>query len=277
VPDERQNGVDSVASVLNDAKGLLVSIRKIKVLQVSSAALKNRTKDLVKDYFLNLQPHLVTIAISTTELDVMMQAAMKMTNGRKTRSVYIKTLTDICRRLELIEASPEYIRRGSATVIAGTTTTRPEQDQLIVATLERLVPAAAASYKQVLDDLSRGRFSYRGTAGELREILREVLDNLAPDQDVMNAVGFQLETNRTLPTMRQKVHYILTSRSQSATAMEVPEQAAINVDEGIARLVRATYNRGSASAHTQQSKGEVLQIKMYLDSVLGELLEIHKG
>ena len=44
------------------------------------------------------------------------------------------------------------------------------------------------------------RISYRGTAAELREVLRELLDHLAPDADVLKS-GIRLEAGQTTPTM----------------------------------------------------------------------------
>ena len=52
----------------------------------------------------------------------------------------------------------------------------------IIETLQSLVPTAALSYQQAIRDLADStRVSYRGPAAELREVLREVCDHLAPD------------------------------------------------------------------------------------------------
>jgi hypothetical protein len=47
------------------------------------------------------------------------------------------------------------------------------------------------------------------------------------------------------------------------------------VDELGAAIARSTYTRGSMSAHGVGSSQEVRQLKMYVDAVLAELLEIH--
>ena len=133
----------------------------------------------------------------------------------------------------------------------------------------------ALSYQQVLIDISEQRLSYKGTAAEQREILREVLDYLAPDSEVIALPGFKLEKDRTVPTMKQKVRFILKKRNKSQSAIEVPENATLIIEESIAKLARATYNRGSLSTHTETEKNEVLNLKRYLDSVLCELLEIY--
>ena len=74
-----------------------------------------------------------------------------------------------------------------------------------------------------LDLRSPNRMSYRGPATDLRECLREVLDHLAPDDAVTSGSGFVLEKDRTSPTMKQKVRFILRSRGLGKTALESPE------------------------------------------------------
>jgi hypothetical protein len=117
--------------------------------------------------------------------------------------------------------------------------------------------------------------SYRGTANELRETLRETLDHLAPDKDVEAGQGFKFEKNQVKPTQKQKVRHILRSRGLKETARKAPEASALLVDELTASVTRASYERGSLSAHIASNAREVRQLKMYVDSVLAELLEIH--
>jgi len=57
--------------------------------------------------------------------------------------------------------------------------------------------------------------------------------------------------------------------------MSAPELAVSLVDELGAAIARSTYTRGNISAHTPASAKEVRQLKMYVDAVLAELLEIH--
>ena len=149
-------------------------------------------------------------------------------------------------------------------------------ERLIVETLSRIVPAAAASYQQCLLDLGGPpRYSYRGISHELREILRETLDYLAPDADVMASTGFKLEEDQERPTQRQKALHILRSRKLSREEISAPELAVTMIEEMGARITRTAYRRGSKDAHTVTSVAEVRQLKMWIDAVLGELLEIH--
>lgn len=149
-------------------------------------------------------------------------------------------------------------------------------ERLIIETLSRIVPAAAVSYEQCLLDLGGPqRVSYRGVAHELREVLRETLHYLAPDADVMATPGFKLERNQERPTQAQKARYILQNRKLSREAISAPELAVSMFEEVAAKITRTAYARGSKDAHTSSSAAEVRMLKMWIDAVLGELLEIH--
>jgi hypothetical protein len=161
--------------------------------------------------------------------------------------------------------------RRAASVVVATAT-----EQLIIATLARILPAAAASYEQCLIDLNEvSRRSYRGVAHELREILRETLNYLAPDAEVLAQQGFRLEPDTARPTQKQKAIFVLRKRGLSREETSAPELTVSMVEELAASITRTAYSRGSKSAHTVTSGPEVRQLKMYIDAVLGELLEIH--
>jgi Predicted pPIWI-associating nuclease len=161
-------------------------------------------------------------------------------------------------------------RRPTAVVVA------TPNENLILETLLRILPAADRSYEQCLLDFGGvTRRSYRGVAHELREVLRETLNYLAPDGEVMADPGFRLEDNAIRPTQRQKAVYIFRKRRLSREQMSAPELT-ISMIEGLgAQITRTAYTRGAKHAHTVSSEGEVRQLKMYVDAVLGELLEIH--
>lgn len=161
-------------------------------------------------------------------------------------------------------------RRAAGVVVATPTERR------IAEMLSRILPAAAASYEQCVFDLgSASRRSYRGVAHELREVLRETLNYLAPDAEVMAEPGFRLEKDVKRPTQKQKALFVLRKRRLSKEEMSAPELAVSMVDELGASISRSAYTRGSKDAHSVSSAPEVRQLKMYVDAVLGEFLEIH--
>ncbi len=146
-----------------------------------------------------------------------------------------------------------------------------------MATLTKMLPDSAKSYQQAMTDLADPkRLSCRGVAAELREVVREVLDHLAPDEEVMRDPGFKLEKDMKGPTMRQKARFILRARGVGETERRAPEDAVRLLDDQVASLVRSTYQRGSVPTHTAPSQAEVRTFKGYADAVLAELLQVHK-
>jgi hypothetical protein len=74
--------------------------------------------------------------------------------------------------------------------------------------------------------------------------------------------------------MKQKVRFILTSRSKGKTQTQVAEKSLAIVDELCGEVARAVYNRASLSTHVQTAKLEVVQMKRYLDAIFFDILEI---
>jgi hypothetical protein len=118
------------------------------------------------------------------------------------------------------------------------------------------------------------RVSFRGPALELREVLREVLDHLAPDVDVIAAPGFRLEKDRKGPTMAQKVRFILKARGSGKTTAATPEDSVSTVDAIVGDLTRSVYTLGSIATHVASERRQVVQVKRYIDAVLHDILEI---
>lgn len=255
-------------------------IRRSKAVNVNSAALRDQAQQLVQLYFREARPQLVAVLGSAALLegiDAEMQTLLRLAQGRNPRSSYEKSLRSIGAQRASLAVARE---RAIGTSVLGSTAAKQGPglsaiETRIIATLESMLPGAAESYRQVLQDLSAsGRTSFRGTAVELREVVREVLDHLAPDQEVAAVPGFKLEKDRLGPTMRQKARFILASRGVSASALKAPQDAASVVDEVTASFVRSTYERGSASTHSTPSRQDAERLKMYVDTVLMELLEV---
>ena len=104
--------------------------------------------------------------------------------------------------------------------------------------------------------------------------MRETLDHLAPDAEVETQKWYKPEEKQTKPTMKQKARYILISRAQNRTQRASAEKMFGLIEELSGEVMRAVYNRASLATHVHQSKGEVQQIKRYVDTVLFDLLEI---
>jgi hypothetical protein len=232
---------------------------------------------LAATYFTDTRPLLVDVLGDQHALgkpDQAWQELVRLAHANNKRSTYLKVVKSLAAALREVSVKTlvRTSERGSGG--SGLLELTPVELQLL-STLEALLPTAAASYRQGLLDLrDRERLSYRGTASEFRETLRETLDHLAPDADVAKQSGFTYEVGQTRPTMKQKARFVLVSRGRSKTQTSVAEKT-IGVVEGLAgEVVRATYNRASLATHLETTRAEVIRIKRYVDTVLFDLLEI---
>jgi hypothetical protein len=202
------------------------------------------------------------------EIDFVVQQILELASGQREKRAYAGQLNEL--RPFLLEATIDLMKsRGSPRLVLS------ETERAILDTLAALLPASAASYEQALRDIAQaGRVSWRETATELRETLREVIDHFAPDEKVSAAHNFQLEADQNRPTQRQKVRYILRARRTSSAAVAVAEASLNTADEAVASLARSTYQRGSVSTHVETSGREIRSLKRYVDALLAELLEI---
>jgi hypothetical protein len=257
---------------------LAAGLAKNKAQHVNSAGLRQQTREIVQEYFREVKPALYRLGVTAstlTELDSDMQTLIGLAAARNTKTAYQKLLRSIKAKRKEVETGLEFLI--GAEVAAPRRQIGPVEEA-ILATLDTMLPAAAASYRQVLVDVQDGaRLSYRGTAAELREVVREVLDQLAPDEDVMKASGFKLEAGLKGPTMKQKVRFILRARKVGDSARDTAEASAQHVDESVSSVGRAVYTRGSTAVHTARPLEEILNYKGYADAILGELLAIHKA
>jgi hypothetical protein len=139
--------------------------------------------------------------------------------------------SELVKKRQIMLIARELVLSAKSEAVAHT-----KEDERIIEMLDALVPSAALSYKQAILDLGDGgRVSFRGPALELRETLREVLDHLAPDSEVTGAPGYVQEKDRTGPTMKQKVRFIMKKKAKRS-ASEAPEQTVRAFEETIATL-----------------------------------------
>ena len=107
-------------------------------------------------------------------------------------------------------------------------------------------------------------------------MLRELLDHLAPDADVLKS-GVKLDKDQRRPTMKQKTVFILKSRGIGETGRKTAEHSVEAIENSVGLLARSVYDRGSLSTHVATTRQEVLTLKGYAEAVLADLLQIHKA
>lgn len=241
--------------------------------------LREGLRACVQIYFRSARPEALAIGVPEElfgKLDDLMQEALHILSGRPRVTACNSLFEAVDPLLVDVEIAIEKsIGQRAKARQSGFLETGLET--AIIATLQQMLPRAAASYSQALSDLSGpARTSYRGTALELRETVRDVLDHLAPDEEVMASPGFHLESDRNRPTMKQKARFILKARHAPSGAMSAPLEAIDLIDEHAASVARAAYERGSVVTHVPSTLDEVKELKPYVDSVLAELLALHR-
>ena len=147
-------------------------------------------RSMADTYFGSIQPDLQTVQHRgglSEEIEWVVGAILQLSTEAREKSAYLGQIKEL--RPYLQEAMIDVMKaRGVRRLVLSDTERR------IFTTLEKMLPATASSYEQVLQDVGAGkRISWRGTGTELREVLREVMDHLAPDAEVMAAPNFKLE------------------------------------------------------------------------------------
>jgi len=265
------DALTTLDQISEDVTKLAASITGSRGKSVPLATVQPIARVVARAYFESVRPELQSVQNRSNlveGIDSVLQQILQLATAPREKEVYSGLIAEL--RPYLLEATIDLMKaRGSPRLILSQT------ERAIIETLGRMLPSSSASYEQALWDVAQGgRVSWRGTATELREVLREVMDHLAPDDKVLATPNFQLEQGRTTPTQKQKVRFILRARRSSSTAVSVAEGSLETVEEAVAALARSTYQRGSVSTHTPSNAKEIRSLKRYVDALLAELLEI---
>ena len=249
-------------------------LNRVTSPQLHSQKRRNYLRTLVEDYFNAIRPCFMGASEQDQDVgdvDDLMQKLLVLCHKRGSVKRY-QTL--------LSKARKDLIALDSRLVALPSSDENPHPDNgvdlMIVETLNRIVPSAALSYQQALQDLqSDQRLSWRGPATDLREALRETLDHLAPDSDVTGMPGYKQSPDTNGPTMKQKVRFIMKSRGITKALSAPAETATEFVESTVGSFVRSVYTRSNVSTHTPTDKTEVIRIRDFVRVVFCELLEVH--
>jgi hypothetical protein len=265
------------SELIDRIKALQGRLRRGAAVNVNDREAKSEVIGAATAYFESFRPTLVGTLGETDAIkahDEEWQELVRLAHGNNQRRTYLKALATILRGVTELSVASLSSAAGKSTGRGGLSTLTPAERQILT-TLDALLPTAAASYRQGISDLREaGRLSYRGTASEFREALREALDHLAPDEDVAKVPGFKYEEGLKRPTMKQKVRYVMTSRGRPSSQRDVTERSVRGVEDLTGAVLRATYDRASLATHLETTRTEVLRIKRYVDTVFFDLLEI---
>ena len=256
---------------------LIAALKRNKGKTVHTVKERNHLRSFVGAWFEVYRPGFLKL-IAEEEyffpIDEIMQTLLTFASKESSRFTCKKLCKDIQSHFSdslLVPLSRAYWSRAPEAAPAG-------RDPEVVRKLRRLDNELAESYEQVVEDLIQAtRRSYRGTAAELREIIRGALDKLAPDNQVKNADWFKNSRSSGAkkdenPTQSEKTKYILRLRGLGSAATDAAESYMSSLEERLGHVVRATYRRASNSTHTGAEKEEVSQQLRYANALLTELL-----
>lgn len=265
--------IDVIRECRRLAKELRSTISRLKARHINRETVLEEARGLVDGYFRTDRPLLVEEFPNESlfqEVDALMQDLLRLTQARTLKSRYLQNLGSLEKAWGRVELHCLPLARK----MVGNPRIRDTQYAML-RTLEGVCPTSAVCYQQALWDLAdSGRKSWRGTATELREALRELLDKLAPDEAITQSPGFKLEDGAKAPTMRQKTRFILKSRKWSESVRKPVEDATGVVEEKVGNFVRSVYTKSSSSVHVERSKQEVLSVLRFVETAFAELLEL---
>ena len=264
-----------LAGLQSNVESLSGIIRKSQTVHQNTQATKEAARALVQSWFREVRASLRDRGVPESllqDIDSGMQDLLRYAQVRTRTENYASLLRTLKIQIDDLEVEIE-VAFGES-ILEGHAVGLSDFELRLLETLEGLVPRSALSYRQAIQDIEdNSRVSYRGTANELRAVLWDVLERLAPDEIVIKAEGFEFEKGRDAPTQKQKARFILRSRLGSS-ARKTPEITIDLIEERVGALSRAVYDRSSVSTHVATSRAELVQVKMYLDTLLSELLEV---
>jgi hypothetical protein len=268
-----------IDELLQKLDSLSKAVKKSEAVNINSRTIKKSAIEIGSLYFSNARNEALEVLSESNllkEYDSNWQYLIRLAQGNNSKNSYLNIIRKLIRTTKEINvglhsATSDIPERGSERI------SYPEQ--ILIETLEQILPSAAASYQQAIQEMSdqKERLSYRGTASELREALRETLDYLAPDSDVMGESWFKFENDQKRPTMKQKVRFILSSRGRNKTERVTAENTVQLIETLYGELTRSVYNRASLSAHIKTTREEVARLKRYMDALFFDLLEIKQA
>lgn len=266
------DGLENVRALKRLVNSLEIELKRIKSTQIKKGKVKDLSKEIIDFFFREVRQPLEEVEWEeeTYKLSNLMEDLLDLLQKSGSTNKYRKIVKDINKLL--LTAEKIYLFSYS--------NPKPQSkvnitDLAILTTLKQMLPSAHDSYKQALFDIDNSnRDSWRGTATDMREALREVLDYLAPNIDVMSQQHFKLEKNMTEPTMKQKVKFVLSNRNLHKNAIDSSSQLIELIETITGSFVRSVYNRANVSTHIKTELEEVKKLRNYIRLCFCELLSI---
>lgn len=248
-------------------------INKNKGKVVRSPDLKRLCVSVIDTWFKNIRPYLEAQGIPNSQfeqVDELLSQLLSLT----TRLSLVKKYKVLIKEIRKIYNSSVYIPLKTTTKPLLIPRLELEGTSQIKTLLRNISPHLEDGYIQVLNDLEdRDRLSYKGTSNELREVLRGVLIELAPDEEVCKQSWYKQEKESKGPTRKQRVKYILKNRKASKNENEAFSNTHDLFDEIFSRVVVSTYDRANEASHREKQKEDVLRLLSYFNVLIKDLAQ----
>ncbi len=251
-------------------------VLRIKSVNVNNREVKLAVIELGKRYFAEFHPKVTELGGDAEGVFAKhWQKLISLAHGNNSKKSYTSVLRTLRRFVS--DLNVQALTAPRAATQQNGNSYFSDIEIALLKTLDQMTPTAGLSYRQAVSDLNSAemRQSYRGVAAEFREVLREVLDHLAPDGSLTVQNWYKQEPGRSGPTMKQKVSFVLKSRDFGDTKRKPTEKSAEMIDTLCGDITRATYDRTSLSVHLQTTRDEVSRLRQYVLLVLTELLELN--
>lgn len=252
-------------------KNLQARLRQSKRATVSLQEIRTLSKSVANLWSNDISPMAKLASNNETALnsiDSLMDQLVAHTLRPTKKAVYLTTVREALRTYD--KQIFVHLHKQVGAVLSGTASIG---DNSVIDALAKISESLVAGYQQVHKDLADDtRISWRGTADEIREVLRELLEFLAPDEQVKRMTWYKQEPNTEGPTQAQRAKYALEQRAAQTHRVNATQETVNLVEQSISRLVRKTFQRANNAAHTAQDKNEVKRILGYFDLLAKDLL-----
>jgi hypothetical protein len=263
-------GIPQIIGALESVDEARRAIRLVEGGQVQSKALCGLLNSLAGLYYDDeLRGSLSSDSAEVARADKAFSELHMLSRKKPSKQKCLEALAEAKNSLVAIEGA--FLARTSFRATGGPSPI----DEKVISSLSKVCPPAAASYSQGLADLEmQNRVSWRGSATEFREALRETLDTLAPDKEVEAMPGYKREPDTHGPTMKQKAKFILRSRGTKGAQIDHIVGVVENVEDMVSGITRSVYRRSSVSTHTPTDRSEVVRLHLWVRLMLCELLAL---
>jgi hypothetical protein len=178
---------------------------------------------------------------------------------------------DLLRRLKEFQVQVRQPTRKAQPIVS-TRGPLSAQEADVLVRLRHLRPSLADSLEQALADVNDvNRLSYMGPAGEIREVMRTAIAELAPDEEVRKQPWFKgiQQGKKVNPSQSERARYAAQKYGRDTDLAQRTDDV---IEELIGKVARATYKKGSGALHAGTGQAEVRRLTGWVFTVLNEVL-----